>query len=347
MTSTLTSYAQSDTRTSRQGPSVARRLLMVSAGGHEWALKPEQVRGVYQLTHAQNAAALKTVSTPEGELPVVSLARELANQLSMTVRANDSERALAVFRHRGQSIAIRLQAVSRPVELSPNQFFALPAMAHPHDDAGILDSLAMVQPESSDPSQALRLVVNPLALLGLQTEPGSSRSANTGPAQVTASPGGTKPGRFAGRGHGQLLTFRPYGVEQTPTAFQFCLPLSAIAEVLTPQPIAKLPLHNPLLLGFLIWRSKPVPVVDLAAAFGVASCNEPTMDQQARESRLLIVRGLDGKHVAVPTLAQMQTIKTPEATAISFSALDQRPHLGVFATGSGRLVVPDLHRILQ
>lgn len=341
MTNTRTSFAV-PAQGSRLSSPVTRRLLAVTSGRHEWMLKPDSVRGVYQVPDSQASADLESVATPQGAVPVVSLAQVLVDQLGMRIQGSESERTFVVVHHRDESVALRLAAVSRPIELATDQFYPLPALAQAGDSRGILDSLAIVLLESSDPSQGIRLVIDPLAAAGLSVE----REPTTPAAGVALA--NTNNGQAVQpRGRGQLLAFSPLTAAENPLDFEFCLPLSAVAEVLTRQPVARLPLKDPVLHGFLMWHSKPVPVLDLGFALGYPACDLDPRSTGSRDGRILVVRGLDGHYIAIPVHMQIRNTTTPEAAAIRFPALDTFPHLGVFQTESGRLVVPDLQRILN
>lgn len=248
------------------------RLVSVVAGGHELALVTDRVQGVFQLSPDHAGADLETVSTPSGEMPVVSLALALHRQLGAKVGDSSHERTLLAIRFQDETFAIRVQAVSRPILVEDRRFQKIPLIARPHDAFCLVSSLATINPLEEDPAQALRLVIDPVAALGARS-PTPSSQLDEGEAstfshnfpRTSASAVGTKE-RAGRRGSGQQQLFFP---EQATTEaeYVFGLPIAMVAEVVTVPKIVELPIEAPHFEGYAMWRGAPIPVLKLGDVF--------------------------------------------------------------------------------
>ena len=122
----------------------------------------------------------------------------------------------------------------------------------------------------------------------------------------------------------------------------FCLPLTAVAEVITKQRNLNAAITSEVFDGFVLWRKVPVPIVRLGKIFGFGS------DDTVKESRrLVIARATGNRFIGFYAQPQMQTMKVPQAIPGGGNSLAGRPHRGCFRTELGELVVPDMNRILD
>lgn len=332
------------------------RLLAINSGGEEFLLRPEYIRGVYQLGLASLSSDLSNVLTPEGTIPSVSLAERLSNDFGFKPQNAGNERTVIVFRDQERSVALRVHSVSRPMDVDARQVFPLPAMAHPVGQESFLDSLALVSGKATNHFDRIAIVINPMVALGFWDKAAplsaatlpESESVNNARDQHTGSP--TTRQHLISRlprdcGNAQVVAF----VARTPLPsnvnFRFCLPMSAIAEVLLDQPISSLPSASSILSGYLLWRSRPVPVIDLAKAFGASEASDsfPT----ASKGRMLVVKVPGGNYVAIQTDMNIQTLKSPNVSRVDYPPIDGHPHLGAYPDTSGLLVLPDLSAILS
>ena len=311
------------------------------SGGFEFSLPTEFLAGVYQIPREQMADDLDIVDTPEGKMPVISASKLFRDKLGFDLKASGSERDLVAIRSGGTTVALRVDGISRPVTLAENGWHVLPPIARPTDKDGVISAIATINPGADDPNEALSLVMNPLIALGIETE----QTADSAPV-VKALPkvqDAIEPQR---RGSGQLLAFVPEDVPREDLSFVFCLPLAAVAEVVTASETFNTPLNSDVFQGFLRWRNLPVPVVNLGACFGLSK-NLGEKRSKNRSRRLVIARASGHNYIAFYTQTQMHSMKTPTSTPVEFASVADGPLLGSFKTEFGSMVIPDLDRILN
>lgn len=337
------------------------RLLAVMVGDDEILIRPESIRGVYQIPAVDRSARIDQIQTPEGIVPSVSLADCMARDLEFITPVTASESAAIVFHHEENSIALRVHSVSRPIEVSSQQIFPLPPLSHPIAARSFLDSLVIVGDNGSNLDQCIKLAINPMVALGFSqaSEPLAMQHSRLSRESTQEQPARDRRvgdpflrkkmtrTEFSNRGNSQLLIFSPRTPLRPEFFFRFCLPVSIVCEVLLDQSITTLPSPSALLRGYLIWRSQPVPVIDLAFAFGTSATESPESSKGKQSGRFVIAMVPDGSFVAVQTEMNIQTIKTPRLSSVDYPVLADFPQLGVFPDSSGLIVLPDLFRILN
>jgi len=180
--------------------------------------------------------------------------------------------------------------------------------------------------------------MNPLIALGIETD----QAAATPAQQPKRVPNAIEPQR---RGSGQLLAFVPENVPRQDLNFVFCLPLAAVAEVVTAHEVFESPLNTEVFQGFVLWRNLPIPVVNLGSCFGLDNTGGEKRERN-RSRRLVIARASGHKYVAFYTQTQMHSMNTPKATPVEFPSVEGGPMLGSFKTEFGSMVIPDLDQIL-
>lgn len=310
------------------------------SGGFYFSLPTEFLAGVYQVPRNQMADDLEIVDTPEGKMPVVSAAKLFADELGFDLKASDSERELVAIRAEGTTVALRVDNIARPVSLAENGWHKLPPVANPKDKKGIISAIATINGNTDDPNEALSLVMNPLIALGIETQ----QATEATPARLPKRQANAiEPQR---RGSGQLLAFVPENVPRQDLSFVFCLPLAAVAEVVTNHELFDSPLNTGAFSGFIFWRKIPVPVVNLGASFGLEK-NDGDRRGRNRTRRLVIARASGHRYVAFYTQTQMHSMNTPTSTPVEFPSVEGGPMLGSFKTEFGSMVIPDLDRILD
>ncbi len=317
-----------------------KQVSICASGGFQFSLPTEFLAGVYQVSREQMAEDLEIVDTPEGKMPVISAAKLFADELGFDLKPSKKERDLVAIRAEGTTVALRVEDISRPVTLPENGWHKLPPVANPNDKRGVISAIAAINPEADDPNEALSLVMNPLRALGIDSEQDASETPVASPKRTR---GTIEPQR---RGSGQLLAFVPENVPRQDLNFVFCLPLAAVAEVVTNHELFDSPLNGDAFKGFILWRRLPIPVVNLGVCFGLEK-NDGDRRGRNRTRRLVIARASGHRHIAFYTQTQMHSMNTPTSTPVEFPSVEGGPMLGSFKTEFGSMVIPDLDRILE
>ena len=320
-----------------------RQVSICTSGGFEFSLSTEFLAGVYQIPREQLADDLDIVDTPEGKMPVISAAKLFSDELGFELESYSSERDLVAIHADGNTVALRVENISRPVTLLENGWNAIPPVARPKDKEGIISAIATVNPEADHPNDALSVVVDPLVALGMETEQSAAatQAKPAPPAKRVAN--AIEPQR---RGSGQLLAFVPENVPRQDLNFVFCLPLAAVAEVVTELEVFDSPLNTEVFNGFVLWRKFPIPVVNFGACFGLDKTGAEKRERN-RGRRLVVARASGHRYIAFYTQTQMHSMNTPTSTPVEFPSVEGGPMLGSFKTEFGSMVIPDLDRILE
>ena len=321
-----------------------KQVVTCVSGGFTFSLPSSHLAGVYQLPREQMGQELDVAETPEGKMRVVSARKLFAQELGFELSQTTQERDLVAVRADNETVALRVENVSRPSAVAPNGWHQLPKIALPNDPRGIISAIATLDPKAENPNDAFALVVDTFAALELgrdtqmvptNTLPGAINAVNA-PDQIT-------PQR---RGSGQLLAFVPEDVPRQDLNFVFCLPLAAVAEVSAAFPAFESPLNNDLFEGYILWRKMPVPVINMGACFGLKE-NVTEKRERSRGRRLVVARASGHRYVAFYTQTQMHSMKTPPSTKTQFESMAGRPLLGAFKTNFGSMVIPNLDKILD
>ena len=328
-----------------------QQVVTCVSGGYRFALPTNHLSGVYQVTRQQMGQDMDVLETPEGKLPVASLSTLLSLHLGLDLKPSDDERALVAIRSENQIATIRVGQVSRPIDVPTQHWHKMPTVANPNDSNNLFSHIVNLNPQSSDPNEALALAVDPMKALQFEGKSPSSlseevRSASTkGKSSESQANGleGILPER---RASGQLLAFAPEDVPRQDINFVFCLPLAAVAEVVTAHDVLKSPLSSDLFSGYILWRKMPVPVIKLGGMFGLNTFG-PDKRNRHRERRLVIARVSGHRYVGFYTQTQMHSMKAPSSNPIELEALAGTPLLGAFKTEVGAMVIPDLKKILD
>lgn len=125
------------------------------------------------------------------------------------------------------------------------------------------------------------------------------------------------------------------------------LAASQVQEILLPQPVAPAVLASPLLVGFIAWRKRAVPVLDLVR--GLAG-GEPSPLEVGGRGRLVVARvAALGMDVAFPVGGDVRVAAAPseaEPLGVDRPPVDERFVRGLFRTQDAVLAVPDLAALL-
>ena len=321
------------------------QLLLCQCSGQGFAIRTDHLEGVYQLTAKQVEQGVDRLETPQGDLPIVSLAKLLSMQLNISLPVNPEDRTLLAFQVGDEMVALRTGQVSRPLVVPESSFKVLPTVAHPTDEQKIFSSVVIVDQEATSAVDALRLVFDPAIALGFKTRDDAASETTSVPSARSAVQTGT--GNKAGDA-GHLLIFMPDDSVDMGD-FIFALPLATVAEVATFHDVLPVCMASEILAGYVYWRGRAVPIVRLGRSFGMADQLVPDshdVDSARGSRRLVVTHTVGGQPVAFYAETSMQTVRIPVAESVAPESLLNRPVLGAFQTEMGTLVVPDLDSIL-
>jgi len=323
------------------------QFVRVRVAGLELLMNTDKLSGVFQLSRQHRLTENNTVITAKGEFPVISLAEVVSNRLQVSFKEEFEGKALIAVEHDGNISMIRADSVSRPATIKPEHIHPMPRVAHNHASSRLIRCMANISPTSENPNECIRMVFDPLVALGHDVPEKSANEPNLLPKSASsaiAAAAATSKRATANGGTktGQLLAFVPEDLAQSDVEYVFCLPLTAIAEVITTQQRLNSLSATDVFDGFVLWRQVPVPIVRLGKIFGFGS-DQPTESSR----RLVIARSTGNRFVGFYTKPQMQTMKVPTALPGKVAGLDGKPHRGCFRTEFGEMVVPDMNRILN
>ena len=338
--SSPTFQSQSTTTAASTGIS-DNQCVRVRVGEMELAMNTESLSGIFQVSNQYRLTGNNTVLSAKGEFPVCDLKQLLQEKLGVAI-GQTNPTALVSIETEGQMRMILCDSVSRPIKTTPEHIHPMPRICFKGDE-NLLDSVVNLDAEADDPVESIRFSFDPQSLFGKVTKEKPTR-ANVLPKEaimaMTASNFGG--GKQASHRSNQLLAFIPEDIAAGEVEHIFCLPLTAIAEVITVQPNLYTVGANENFEGFALWRKVPVPIIRLGNVFGFSSDEEQHLSR-----RLVIARATGNRFVGVYAKPQMQTMRVPESVAGNSEPFKGRPHLGCFRTELGDLVVPDLNRILN
>lgn len=337
--STITESISSE---SQKDPQLACRLVTCQAGSLDFAIDADCISGVYQLTDKNADAEIEEFETPQGIVPVMRLSEVIMHHLEIELPNLEEERSLIAIQVGDEAAALRTGVVSQPITLSDSRLYSVPHIARPTDQQTIVTAIAVIDDTTDNPRDALRLLIDPARALGFIDAPIFDTLAEASWIDPSDTQKVTNQ-----RENCQLLTFVPELVVGPQPEFEFCLPLATLAEITAALPIMEIPSSSPLLLGYVLWRRTPVPIIDMAAAFCL---HEPGLILQSpRHTNRMVIARIDGNRlVGFFTQSEINRVKNPPAASeIEIDAIQGRPYLGAFETEHGRLVVPDLKSILD
>lgn len=321
------------------------QYVRVRVGEVELVMSTKYLSGVFQASRQNRLTENNTVLTPKGEFPVVSLDKVLQKQLKLEFNEFEGKALIAVETD-GQISMVRADSVSRPAIIKPEHVHPMPFVAHGSDDVRLIRTIVNIEPSSDNSNDCIRMQFDPRVALGQKIPAEPKDKPNPLPKEAASAIAATvaATSRQAGgsRNSGQLLAFIPEDVSRSEVEHVFCLPLTAIAEVITTQQNLNKTISSDVFDGFVLWRKVPVPIVRLGKVFGFGS--ETTVEDSRR---LVIARATGNRFLGFYAQPQMQTMKVPESIPGTANALTGRPHRGCFRTELGELVVPDMDRILD
>ena len=316
------------------------QFLRVRVGDLEFVVNTDYVAGVYKISSAYILTDRGTIMTPDGEYASLLLGDVVKQHFHMDPKVGDSLALVAVKRG-NDTIMLRADSVSSPLRIKSVHSHPMPSIALGNQGTPLTRSVVNIEPSLDIASNCVCMELDPRVAVGatIPTEP--ANRPNPLPKEATSALSGNA-SKAGHRKAGQLLAFVPEDVSRLEVEQVFCLPLTAIAEVITTQQDINTSLSTDVCDGFVLWRKVPVPVVQLGKIFGFES--ETT---EADSRRLVIARATRNRFIGFYAQPQMQTIKVPASLPGGENTLAGRPHLGNFLTELGELVVPDIDRILD
>jgi len=117
--------------------------------------------------------------------------------------------------------------------------------------------------------------------------------------------------------------------------------VTQIAEVQEPRRIIHVPGSPHHVLGFVVWRSRPVPVIDLGRRVGLPG--------EAADQRLIIARGTDDSELmAFPAQAKIRSLRLPivHRSVPVPTGLQEDAVRAAFTIDASTMLLPDLQSIL-
>lgn len=314
------------------------QYVRIRVGELEFAIGTESLSGVFQVSNQNRLTGNGTVLTANGEYPLCDLAKILQENLGVEVDGTSAQ-ALVALERDGQMGMVLADSVSRPIRIGYEHVHPMPGFCFQRRrESKLLRSVVNFNPELEDSAASLRFVIDSDAILGAAASKKSRPNLLPQQAVYAMMSGGNEMLKRSN----QLLDFIPVDIDPSAVEHKFCLPLSAVAEVITPPATLNTLGANEVFQGYALWRTVPVPVVRLGKVFGFASS-----EQQAGGQRLIVVRGTKNRFVGIYARPQIHTMTVPESAPGDSKLLTGRPFLGCFSTELGELVVPDIDRVLS
>jgi len=300
---------------------------------------------------SKGAASLPSIS--KGDIPVFSLASRLGRPPSFEREEGGTSQRIIVLHpppslpqmegsQRGQPWALLVDHISQVIQISADRVVPLPAIvADP--SAGYFQGVILsdgrltlfLAPERLHPD-ALPNAGGPLREA---KSPGLTSTPSARP--TTASAEGPRPGR------GQILVFYTTEPDPAERALAFGLSISQVPEILGSLPLIPVPGAAACVLGLANWRSRPVPVIDLADRLGLG----PSLADGRARFIIARDRGSSGESSLIGFLVRpaIRLLRLPVPHHASSRSLSIDPALtrGIVELESETLVIPDVHTITR
>jgi len=317
-----------------RGNKTQRKIVTISTDGAKFGVDTTLIRNVIQIGDASLIDDGEAMMLSGERIPVFPLCELIRDEIESSAVDAEAGKTLLIVRSElnKKSLAIRVDSVSRPVVVHEEDFYSLPNCVCSVQKNEFIESLALTRDE--DEEVTLRLVINPLKAFGLDDRQAEVKKMVGHLEGVVV--GDTR------RSKGQVIVFSPANADND-LAFQFCLPLPFVAEIIQTnvKSLLPLPMDLPKVIGMVMWRGIPVPIINLAEQFNI------TCDVSDRSgSRLMICHLGQGQHVGFYTQAQIRTVRTPNSAQTDVAWLFGMPKLAAVESADGVLVVPDLKSIL-
>ncbi len=313
------------------------RFIRCWAGGQVYALDMTRVRTIQRVDRLQREVG------EAGQVGWLEVAGQrvavwsLADRLGVTAVAPTESQRVIVLNDPTRPWGLLVERVA-PVETAvAHEIHLLPAMAlnpaNPYFDRVIrhgADLLLLLSPDCLHPEIA-GLPAASLPTVSSEWPAADSRVQNRQSAK-------TQNGQ-----HGQMVVFKLPQPIAGDEALSFALSITQALELLEPLPIIPVPGAADFVQGLVLWRQRPVPLIDLGQRLGA-----PTNDKQFARTRLMIVRtaGLD-ELVGFLVNPAVQVVRLPLAHKLLPQPvyLADEMILGCAGLDDELLVVPDMFNV--
>lgn len=312
----------------------AERLLLFTVAGNAYAMETHFIQNIQRASFVQVArddtGRFGWLVTRTGRRPVY----DVADHLHLPPTPRDQPGPLLVLQPFLGTV-LMVQHIHRVQQITADQIHSLPAAALGpvgHLLAGIFHDgnrlIPIIRPDINSASHTTQADLEKEArnsALSLEQADRTTRETDA----IQSMPRG-------------LVTFTTDRARSTGTQIQFGVNLAALQEVLEPNTIAPVHLPNSYFGGFLNWRGRPVPVLDLNRRLQLPR------DQPSEQNRYLILRtSRPNQHVAMPANSDIRIHRTLVGLENATHKLNLNYDLvaGVYRFESQYLVVPQLDRI--
>ncbi|MCS7025722.1 MAG: chemotaxis protein CheW [Bryobacteraceae bacterium] len=319
-----------------------RRVIRCWAGPHSFCFDHDLLDGV------QSAEALYPSRGADGSIGWVRWGEQkipvfrLTDQLGGLARGFTGQGTIAILRRGDHSWAFLVDKIGSAVEVAYERIFPLPAVT---GNGNGRFPWVVVEEQELDLYLAPGLLV-PAAVSGVAEQPPLLSPQTASPVRLALEQGAQPGAEPRPPAQKQLITFTLEHRFSTPV--RFALSAGQALEIVSHTSLVTVPQAPVFVRGLINWRSLPVPVVDLAAWFGM----RPTQEGVSR--RLMICRGTVGRSKRDPGLLAISPIADVKKLDLP---LDYRPWpdpvnwnaslaLGVYSYERNLLIVPDLDAIL-
>lgn len=322
------------------------RIILCGVGSESYALEMSAVSSVRQAAEIQSVSTdvmkgqVGEVPVQDGDaIPVFSMAERLQSPDAIN---NERDHVVIVRTSRGM-LGLIVGSVSHVISVpAENLLNVPPVLIDPRTRVikGLVNLAGLQSGDQSDDESESDDVSMCIMLSPERLHPKAPVAAALAPAKPTAKDEtqANKSSLTGSTGQVVLLSVTDDDSEELPL---LGFSVTQIAEVQEPRRIIHVPGSPDHVLGFVVWRSRPVPVIDLGRRVGLPG--------EAASQRLIIARGKDDSELmAFPAQAKIRSLRLPIAhRSIAVPAgLTEDAIRAAFTVETSTMLLPDLQSIL-
>lgn len=323
------------------------RIIRCGVGSESYALEMSAVSSVRQAAEIQ-AVASDAMQGQVGEVPVQGgdsiPVFSMAERLQMSDVENSQRDHVVIVRTSRGTLGLIVGSVSHVISVpTENLLNVPPVLIDPRTRVikGLVNLAGLQANDSTDEEsdsdeQSMCILLSPERL-----HPKAPTAAALPPAKSVKTTSDEAPktaGLNASGGQVVLLSVTDEESEELPL---LGFSVTQIAEVQEPRRIIHVPGSPDHVLGFVVWRSRPVPVIDLGRRVGLPG--------EAANQRLIIARGTDDSELlAFPAQAKIRSLRLPIAhrSVPVPTGLHEDAVRAAFTVDTSTMLLPDLQSIL-